>query len=226
MNHFATTPPLSVERSMLNVGRPLRAFFFALLAFLIPHSAHSAVVYSGIQNLSVPQDLGGLYLNVFTGATATLQPGDWNTAPWINPFFGGVSIGNSDLLRPNTDGAGRDLKVAIGSIVNNTLDFAPGEAGSTTHVGAGADQFQLGAQGLLAFEMQETVGGPNRYGWMRIVINNTGVGTIVDWAYDTTASSIIAGWTGTVLIPEPSRMLLLLGGMQALVLRRRRSSRK
>ena len=226
MNHFATTPPLSVERSMLNVGRPLRGFFFAILAFLIPHSAHSAVVYSGIQNLSVPQDLGGLYLNVFTGATATLQPGDWNTAPWINPIFGGVSIGNSDLLRPNTDGAGRDLKVAIGSIVNNTLDFAPGEAGSTTHVGAGADQFQLGAQGLLAFEMQETVGGPNRYGWMRIVINNTGVGTIVDWAYDTTASSIIAGWTGTVLIPEPSRLLLLLGGMQALVLRRRRSSRK
>ena len=226
MNHFATTPPLSVERSMLNVGRPIRAFFFALLAFLVPHSAHSAVVYSGIQNLSVPQDLGGLYLNVFTGSTATLQPGDWNTAPWINPIFGGVSIGNSDLLRPNTDGAGRDLKVAIGSIVNNTLDFASGEAGSTSHVGAGADQFQLGAQGLLAFEMQETVGGPNRYGWMRIVINNTGVGTIVDWAYDTTASSIIAGWTGTVLIPEPSRMLLLLGGMQALVLRRRRSSRK
>ena len=222
MNHFATTPPLSVERSMLNVGRPLRAFFFALLAFLIPHSAHSAVVYSGIQNLSVPQDLGGLYLNVFTGATATLQPGDWNTAPWINPIFGGVSIGNSDLLRPNTDGAGRDLKVAIGSIVNNTLDFAAGEAGSTTHVGAGADQFQLGAQGLLAFEMQETVGGPNRYGWMRIVINNTGVGTIVDWAYDTTASSIIAGWTGTVLIPEPSRMLLLLAGIQCLLMRRRK----
>ena len=222
MNHFATTPPLSVERSMLNVGRPLRAFFFALLAFLIPHSAHSAVVYSGIQNLSVPQDLGGLYLNVFTGATATLQPGDWNTAPWINPFFGGVSIGNSDLLRPNTDGAGRDLKVAIGSIVNNTLTFAAGEAGSTTHVGAGADQFQLGAQGLLAFEMQETVGGPNRYGWMRIVISNTGAGTIVDWAYDNSATSIVAGFTGTVLIPEPSRMLLLLAGIQCLVMRRRK----
>ena len=216
---------LNVGRSMLNVGR----LFFFLLPFLIPHSAQSAVVYSGIQNLSVPQDLGGLYLNVtlpgFTTNGGT-EPGSWATAPWINPFFGGVSIGNSDLLRPNTDGAGRDLKVAIGSIVNNTLDFASGEAGSTTHVGAGADQFQLGAQGLLAFEMQETVGGPNRYGWMRIVINNTGVGTIVDWAYDTTASSIIAGWTGTVLIPEPSRMLLLLGGMQALVLRRRRSSRK
>ena len=212
---------LNVGRSMLNVGR----LFFFLLPFLIPHSAQSAVVYSGIQNLSVPQDLGGLYLNVtlpgFTTNGGT-EPGSWATAPWINPFFGGVSIGNSDLLRPNTDGAGRDLKVAIGSIVNNTLTFAAGEAGSTTHVGAGADQFQLGAQGLLAFEMQETVGGPNRYGWMRIVINNTGVGTIVDWAYDTTASSIIAGWTGTVLIPEPSRMLLLLGGMQALVLRRRK----
>ena len=81
---------------------------------------------------------------------------------------------------------------------------------------------QLGAQGLLAFVMQETVGGPNRYGWMRIIISNTGAGTIVDWAYDNSGASIQAGYTGTILIPEPSRMLLLLGGLQGLVLRRRR----
>lgn len=219
---------MTSSRSLTARFRPqsgILAFMFVILTCLLPHSAQSAVVYSGIQNLSVSQDLGGLYLNVtlpgFTTNGGT-QPASWATAPWINPFFGGVSIGNSELLLPNTDGAGRNLKVAIGSIVNNTLDFAAGEAGSTTHVGAGADQFQLGAQGLLAFVMQETVGGPNRYGWMRIIISNTGAGTIVDWAYDNSASSIIAGNTGTMLIPEPSRMLLLLGGLQGLLLRRRR----
>ena len=201
------------------------AFMFVILTCLLPHSAHSAVVYSGIQNLSVSQDLGGLYLNVTLPGFSTnggTEPASWATAPWINPFFGGVSIGNSALLLPNTDGSGRDLNVAIGTVIDSSRTFAAGEAGSTTHVGAGGDQFQIGAQGLLAFVMQETVGGPNRYGWMRIIISNTGAGTIVDWAYDNSGASIQVGYTGTILIPEPSRMLLLLGGLQGLVLRRRR----
>jgi hypothetical protein len=200
-----------------------------LFLVLVCVPAKSAVIYSGIQNLSVPQNFGGLYLNVTLPAFSTnggAEPVSWATAPWINPFFGGVSIGNSALLRPNTDGAGRDLNVAIGTVIDSSRTYAAGEAGSTTHVGAAPDQFQLGAQGLLAFVMQETVGGANRYGWMRILIDNTGAGTIVDWAYDNSASSILAGFTGTMLIPEPSRMLLLLGGLQALVLRRRRGSRR
>ncbi|MFM2168784.1 MAG: hypothetical protein RIS79_3155 [Verrucomicrobiota bacterium] len=204
----------------------IQAFMFVILTFLLPPSAQSAVVYSGIQNLSVSQDFGGLYLNVTLPGFSTnggTEPASWASAPWINPFFGGVSIGNSALLRPNTDGAGRDLKVAIGTVIDSSRTYATGEAGSTTHVGAGADQFQLGAQGLLAFVMQETIGGPNLYGWMRVIIKNTGAGTIVDWAYENSGASIQAGqFNATQLIPEPSRMFLLLGGLQSLALRRRR----
>ena len=32
-----------------------------------------------------------------TPATAA-QPGDWNTAPWLNPFFGGVFIDTDAAL--------------------------------------------------------------------------------------------------------------------------------
>jgi len=189
---------------------------------LIANSAHSAVIYSGEQNLSVAQNLGGLYLNIFTGSTAASQPTDWATTPWINPFFGGVSIGGSELLRMATDGSSRALNQAVGAIIDGSDTFAAGESGSATHVGPAGDQFQLNSQGLLGFVMQTTTGGPLRYGWMRIQISNSGPGSIIDWAYDDAGAGIQAGFTGTMLVPEPSRALFLLFGFAAVAMRRRR----
>lgn len=205
---------------MLNVRRSILACCFVILSFGILHSAHSAVIYSGEQNLSVAQSLGGLYLNVFTGSTAAAEPTDWATAAWINPIFGGVSIGGSELLRLATDGSSRALNQAIGAVIDSGDTFATGESGSTTHVGPAGDQFALNSQGLLGFVMQTTTSGPLRYGWLRIQISNTGPGSILDWAYDDTGAGIQAGFTGTILVPEPSRALLLLLGLHALLLRR------
>ena len=68
-------------------------------------SAHAGVTYSGYQNIAVPENFDGLYLNVTTGATAFSQPSDWNSSSWINPFFGGVYTGSSALLRPVITGS-------------------------------------------------------------------------------------------------------------------------
>ncbi|MCX6853818.1 MAG: PEP-CTERM sorting domain-containing protein, partial [Verrucomicrobia bacterium] len=77
-------------------------------------------------------------------------------------------------------------------------------------------QFQLGTLGFLAYEFGPTLAGPKYYGAMRITIDNTGSAVISDWRYEDTPGMAI-------VIPEPSRLSLLLVGLIGLASRRRRS---
>jgi hypothetical protein len=178
----------------------------------------SAVTYSGLQDIPIPLDFGGVYLNILSGATDTAQPGTWTSAPWINPFFGGVDIGNSALMRPIITGASQIEKIAAGASIDSAGNFAAGASGSSTHVGLASDQFQLGVPGYLGFAFQPTTGGPTHYGWMQVTISNTGAGAIHDWAFDDLAGSAIEAGA----VPEPGRSFLLLAGLCLAGLRRRR----
>lgn len=180
---------------------PMKRLILALAAApLIAPSAWGDVIYSGYQNLTVPQNFEGVYLNLGTGTSSGSYPGDtaYDTAPWINPFNGGVYIGTSPLLRPvvnslsaNNDDPIRNL--SVGTLVSNASTFTPAVNGSTTHVGAGANQFAIGTPGNIGFQFEASVGGPTRYGWMNTTINNTGAGVIRDWAYDNAGGSIVVG---------------------------------
>ena len=153
------------------------------------------------------------------GVTNTTFPANWSTEPWLNPFFGGVDIANSPLLRPIITGTDQILNLAPGTIIGSTSNFVAGESGSSTHVGNGPGQFTLGTPGIIGFAFDMSVGGPDLYGWLRIDINNTSPGTIVDWAYQTTpGASIIATQT-----PEPCPMILAGAGFAVSIafLRRR-----
>ena len=196
----------------------IRILLLSTLLLAVPVS-QAAIVYSGIQNIAVPLTLDGIYLNPFSGATSAAQPADWNTAPWINPFFSGVDIANDDLLRPVSTGASQIVKLTVGTVVNGGSTFTAVRSGSSTHVGAGAPQFQLGTTGYLGFAMQTTTGGPTFYGWMQMGIENTIPGRIVDWAYESSAGTLIT--VGAV--PEPATALLTLTGAALLALGRRRS---
>jgi len=178
-------------------------------------SAGAAVVYSGVQNLSVTFDDNGLYLNP---ATCGVSP-DENTEPTINLFFGGVAIGTNNLLRPVIVGTNEVSNLAFGTVVDGSATYPTGWNGSSTHTGPAANQFQIGTPGYLGFAMQTTIGGPTDYGWMQIVVNNTGAGKVIDWAYDNTAGTPVS--VGAV--PELSGSTLALLGTAGLLLRRRRS---
>jgi hypothetical protein len=162
--------------------------------------AHAAVVCSGMRNVPVPLDFEGTYLRMDTGATAGAFPADWATAPWINPFFGGVDLGNSPLLRPVITGTSQVVNLPLGDYVGSMSYFAGGESGSTTHVGDAVGQFVLGMPGYMGFVFNTAAGAPDQYGWLELEISNTGSGKIIAWAYEDSGGTAIQ--VGAV--PEPT----------------------
>ena len=185
-------------------------------------TARAALMYSGVQNIAVPATLEGTYLRLSDGTVSGAFPADWSTAPWLNPFFGGVDIANSPLLRPVIAGTDQIVNLAPGTVIASASNFVAGESGSTTHVGPSANQFQIGTAGIIGFVFETTVGGPDFYGWAKVVINNAGAGSIIDWAYDNTpGTSIQAGQIAPV--PEPATLAVGLLCIGAGIARRRRA---
>lgn len=192
---------------------PVKIRFLALLLTLLsvaPSASHAGVVFSGIRDVAIPLSFEGEYLRIDTGTTSGAYPADWDTAPWINPFFGGVYIGNSPLLRPVVTGTDQILKLAAGTVIGSGSNFVAGESGSTTHVGGGPGQFALNVPGYIGVDFQTTVGGPDYYGWIQMTISNTGAAEINSWAYESVSGvSILAG-----AVPETGTAcfgLLLIG---------------
>ena len=211
--HHPATPVTCPATKLLLLG--------LLFTWVMRPSAEAAIIYSGPLSTAIPQDPNGIYLNPLSGTT-TSYPGDWNTAPWINSFFGGVYIGNSDLLRSVVTGTDQIINLPLGTLINSLSTFAAGESGSSTHIGAALNQFQLGIPGYIGFAFEPNTGGSTHYGWMSLTINNSGVGTLLGYAYDDTAGAgIEVGATGAV--PEPSRALMLLLGALRVMLRRKRA---
>lgn len=182
---------------------------------VLPVSA--AVIYTDLNDIVVPNTIDGIYFNIITGATATVAPVDFNTAPWINLFLGGTGIANSDLLRPWASVAPGSydpstagdyfINLAPGSVIDGSGLFVAGESGSQFHLGAAGDQFQSGVAGYLAFEYQSTISSAVSYGWLSFTPNDNGSGISVDLAYSNTpGESLTVG-----AIPEPAHIAGLFG---------------
>lgn len=194
--------------------------------------ASAAIVYLDLQNVSVPNTVEGIYINIVTGATTSSFPVDFNEAPWINLYLGGSGISNSDLLRPwasqepgvydgATDG-NYFLNVAPGTLIDASGVFVAGESNSEFHMGLGSNQFQSGVQGYLAFAYEDMVGGSTSYGWFSFTPNAEGEGYSVDVAYSDVPGEALS--VAAAVIPEPSTYTMLAGGLALglTVLRRRK----
>src|SRR5260221_8777709 len=149
----------------------LLAIGLAGLAF--PGAGRAAVVYSGVQNIPIPVTQDGVYLRISDGAINSTFPANWSTEPWLNPFFGGVDIANSPLLRPVITGSDQILNLAPGTVINSTSNFVAGERGSSTHVGNGPGQFTLGTPGIIGLVFDTSGSSPAQYGWVRLEIDNS-----------------------------------------------------
>ena len=201
-----------------------RLLTFLILAFALRHSADAVVIYSGLQNIAIPTDYNGIYINIDNAATSGSTILGWD----INPFFGGAGLANSAAFQPARLASGNldpILRLNVGDVVGAGLNYSTGFGGSgdpVSYLGVAANQFQVGSEGYLGFRFTTDASGGPYYGWMRVVFtNNTPGGLIKDWAHEDTGLQItISG------VPEPSRVLLLGLGAAGFLQRRRREKRQ
>ena len=160
----------------------------------------AAVTYSGVQSVAIPTDVGGVYVDLDSGASSSAEVAGWD----LNFFFGGLGIGNSAGLQPVRSGTGNmDPLVALqmGTPVQSSSVFSSGDGGSgadddSGHIGPGVGQFTEGQSGLLGFKVLRGV--ETFFGWMRVSLSRfDAVGLIQGWALEETAGkAIAAGDTG------------------------------
>lgn len=199
-----------------------RSFISALLAVqaLALITSHAAIIYSGLKDFTVTNNFDGIYLDVDAGNLVGINAVGWD----VNPFFGGEGIANSPAFQPVRTSAALYAPVvnfAPGQTVGATSMFGSGFNGSgdpVSHVGTGLGQFVSGAEGYLGFKLTTNASAGPFYGWMRVVLSNTGTtGLIRDWAYENSGSDIVIS-----AVPEVSYATLPLICVASLALRRRR----
>jgi hypothetical protein len=105
--------------------KPRHSTLAGLVTLALAGTAVADVYYSNFQNISIPANYAGVYLNVETGATNTSM-----TSPvsgWdINPYFGGSTLANSPAFQPVRSGTG-----SLDSVVN--LSFGSTVGSSSTY---------------------------------------------------------------------------------------------
>ncbi|WP_395749057.1 hypothetical protein [Prosthecobacter sp.] len=201
-----------------------RLLSLVFFSFVLGHSAHAAVIYSGLQNIAIPTTFDGVYINIDNAATSTSTITGWD----INPFFGGAGIANSASFQPARTGTGNTdpvVNFSAGDLISGGLFYSSGFGGSgdpNSHLGAGVGQFAVGQEGYLGFRFSTDASSGPYYGWMRVIFtNDTAGGVIEDWSYDDSGAAISIP---VAAAPEPGRaMFLLLGGCALCVRRLRRA---
>ena len=187
--------------------------------FVLAVPTNAAVIYSGLQNIPIPTTFDGIYLDLDDGSTSTSTILGWD----INLFFGGVGLGGSADFQPVRIGTGNMdtvVQLAMNDLIDHTLNYSTGENGSSDHLGAPGN-FQDGVPGYLGFRFTKNNATGPYYGWMRLTLTgNTSGAFIHDWAWEDDGGAILAG--SLLSLPEPSRALLIMLGLCAGALARRR----
>lgn len=181
----------------------------AVATAAIAPSSQADIVYSGTVNLNIASSTNGLYLNVVTGANnvvgmggGTTVPG-WDINPWNATGFGLFSNSNQTGGSYVVTAANFGANLAPGAVISAASMFGSGS--STNNA-----QWNLNSSNnLVGFRFLNEATGITNYGWFRVSFSTTTSSqprTLVEFAYENTGSSIMAGQTA---IPEPTTFALL-----------------
>lgn len=186
-------------------------------AALTAQTAYADVItvdFTGSPFSVVPFNLDGFYLNVVTGATGTSGAA---TAGWdLNPYFSGSTAPPATFrfFTPTGGGmvgaAGIVSPLALGSAVGAGSSFITGALNAST---AGTNYF--------GFRFINEATATTNYGYVVVAqaVNPPVAGAVqvLSYSYDNTGAAI-------TVVPEPSTWLMMLGGLAAVGLMRRRMS--
>jgi hypothetical protein len=156
-------------------------------------SADATIVYSGVVNLPVANNVNGIYLNVVTGAHndaagttgASAAPG-WD----INIYFGIDFYGSGNPGYAYVASGTSVAALPVGSVIDSTTCTATGSTSGPA--------FTAGTTGLYyGFRFQnEGAGNALQYGWAQYEQGvGGGPGTLIDYAYEDSGAGIAAGAT-------------------------------
>ena len=209
----------------------LRSALLGLAALAISSvSSDAAIIYSGLRNINVPNTGPGVYVNVVNGNISTRDPFPINGDPgenWdINVYGSGLRSfgvpGNAAQIPAPVPTASKGyVSSSPTSLFADALNLAAGTPISSSSVWNTNDPFADSVSNvgnaLVGFRFRnELNGNTTHYGWMRVNLVDSGVGTILDYAWESTPNaSIRAGAT-----PEPATMLVAIAALP--LLRRRR----
>ena len=194
------------------------------ITLLASNHSHAAIVASGLRDIVISNTFEGIYLDVDTGTYGTTETGGWD----LNPFFSGEAVANSQDFQPVRATVAVDAAIVnldLGLTVDGSSVFASGFGGSETHIGTDPGQFESGSEGYLGFQFIPNGEAVPLFGWMRVVLSDTGTpGLIREWAYEDSGAGINVGAGGVAAaVPEPSAVTLGLVCAAGFALRRRRN---
>jgi len=204
-------------------------------AFVFSAAADAAVIYSGVQNigLDTPVDINGDGTDdiAMTVSSSTGTSYNSNTASLITPTNGGV---NGFIKISTSNGNVKKLSAGDTISAGALFNFGAGEfrnatsyATSSGSTGSGTRGSWSGAPGSSGFAGLKISDGPTDiFAWLRFSVSNDAKGfpvdvTLIDWAYEDTGASILAGQTVSA-VPLPGSLGLLAMGVSGLAAFRRR----
>lgn len=169
-------------------------------ALAAPAMSKADIVYSGIVNISVPNNFDGIYINFVTGETGSSGssvPG-WN---W-NPYNGGTGLQffwNGPA--PNING-GLSLDQITYAVLPAGSGVGPANTYLNTTSATATANWRAGADAYLGIRLLNSQTNQINYGWVHFdTTGSTGFpATIIEYAYDN---------MGNPIVPEPSTTALL-----------------
>jgi len=201
--------PFKNPKSML----PLGAAFLAGTP-----SAEAAIIYSGVQNVpvNIPVNFNQASINIngaggldfeiqnnVVAGVAFIQANEMGVGDFALNAFIGKLVGNYGYPYANAAG----FSIGAGGPWANGV----GDANSLADNAANENQYpntRWETDGMTAFiGFRGVLSGGTKYGWIRLTRNTHTNWTIVDWAWENSGTSILAGTTAAVSLVDFSGSL-------------------